>query len=109
MTCERLRFPARGRPEASSRAAPAPDPDRKTYALLREHGVALVIGDHPERPFQELDDLRSEREQLETELTIARRWVHTLARELELADLQLKEARPLYSHIGRPPRPELVD
>ena len=21
-------------------------------ALLREHGVALVIGDHPERPFQ---------------------------------------------------------
>jgi uncharacterized protein YecE (DUF72 family) len=23
-----------------------------TYALLREHGVALVIGDHPERPFQ---------------------------------------------------------
>jgi uncharacterized protein YecE (DUF72 family) len=26
----------------------APD----VYALLREHGVALVIGDHPERPFQ---------------------------------------------------------
>jgi uncharacterized protein YecE (DUF72 family) len=24
----------------------------ETYALLREHGVALVIGDHPERPFQ---------------------------------------------------------
>lgn len=23
------------------------------YALLREHGIALVIGDHPERPFQE--------------------------------------------------------
>ena len=22
------------------------------YAMLREHGVALVIGDHPERPFQ---------------------------------------------------------
>jgi uncharacterized protein YecE (DUF72 family) len=22
------------------------------YALLREHGVALVIGDHPARPFQ---------------------------------------------------------
>ena len=22
------------------------------YALLREHGVALVIGDHPQRPFQ---------------------------------------------------------
>ena len=26
----------------------APD----VYALLREHGVALVVGDHPERPFQ---------------------------------------------------------
>jgi uncharacterized protein YecE (DUF72 family) len=24
----------------------------ETYALLGEHGVALVIGDHPERPFQ---------------------------------------------------------
>jgi uncharacterized protein YecE (DUF72 family) len=23
------------------------------YTLLREHGVALVIGDHPQRPFQE--------------------------------------------------------
>lgn len=57
----------------------------------------------------ELNDLRSEHEKLETELTIARRWVHTLACELELADLQLKEARPLYSRIGRPPRPELVD
>ena len=25
------------------------------YALLREHGAALVIGDHPERPFQEYE------------------------------------------------------
>jgi uncharacterized protein YecE (DUF72 family) len=25
---------------------------RDVYALLREHGVALVIGDHPNRPFQ---------------------------------------------------------
>jgi uncharacterized protein YecE (DUF72 family) len=25
----------------------------EVYALLREHGVALVIGDHPKRPFQE--------------------------------------------------------
>ena len=24
----------------------------ETYAMLREHGAALVIGDHPERPFQ---------------------------------------------------------
>jgi uncharacterized protein YecE (DUF72 family) len=25
---------------------------REVYALLRAHGVALVIGDHPQRPFQ---------------------------------------------------------
>jgi uncharacterized protein YecE (DUF72 family) len=25
---------------------------REVYELLREHGVALVIGDHPQRPFQ---------------------------------------------------------
>jgi uncharacterized protein YecE (DUF72 family) len=25
---------------------------REVYGLLRSHGVALVIGDHPERPFQ---------------------------------------------------------
>jgi uncharacterized protein YecE (DUF72 family) len=24
----------------------------EVYDLLREHGVALVVGDHPERPFQ---------------------------------------------------------
>jgi uncharacterized protein YecE (DUF72 family) len=29
----------------------APD----VYALLREHGAALVIGDHPQRPFQTLE------------------------------------------------------
>jgi uncharacterized protein YecE (DUF72 family) len=27
--------------------------DREVYELLRTHRVALVIGDHPERPFQE--------------------------------------------------------
>jgi hypothetical protein len=32
---------------------------------------------------------------------IAERWVHTLAKELELADAQLKELRPLSSRIGR--------
>jgi uncharacterized protein YecE (DUF72 family) len=26
--------------------------DEDVYALLREHGVALVVGDHPKRPFQ---------------------------------------------------------
>jgi hypothetical protein len=53
----------------------------------------------------ELSDLRVHCEKLETDLAIARRWVHTLARELELADLQLKEARPLSSRIGLGPRP----
>jgi uncharacterized protein YecE (DUF72 family) len=28
---------------------------REVYDLLREHGVALVIGDHPQRPFQTHD------------------------------------------------------
>jgi chromosome segregation ATPase len=53
----------------------------------------------------ELETLRSEREKLVTDLLIAERWVESLARELELADLQLKEARPLYSRIGTPDRP----
>ena len=45
--------------------------------------------------------LREEREKLETDLVIAERWVQTLAKELELADAQLKELRPLYSRIGK--------
>jgi hypothetical protein len=53
----------------------------------------------------ELETLRAEREKLETDLLISERWVASLARELELADLQLKEARPLYSRIGNPNRP----
>ena len=53
----------------------------------------------------ELTGLRAEHEKLQTDLAIARRWVHTLSRELELADLQLKEARPLYSRIGVPREP----
>ena len=58
-----------------------------------------------ERLRAELGALRAERERLETDLLIAERWVGALARELELADLQLKEARPLYSRIGTPARP----
>ena len=27
----------------------------EVYALLREHGAALVVGDHPDRPFQTLE------------------------------------------------------
>jgi hypothetical protein len=53
----------------------------------------------------ELEAVRSEREKLVTDLLIAERWVESLARELELADLQLKETRPLYSRIGTPDRP----
>jgi chromosome segregation ATPase len=57
------------------------------------------------RLHSELEALRDEREKLETDLVIAERWVHTLAKELELADAQLKELRPLYSRIGAPLRP----
>jgi len=53
----------------------------------------------------DLETLREGREKLETDLVIAERWVHTLATELELADAQLKELRPLSSRIGTPPRP----
>ena len=50
----------------------------------------------------EVETLRKEREQLETDLVIAERWVAALAKELELADAQLKEVRPLQSRIGKP-------
>ena len=53
----------------------------------------------------DLEALREEREKLETDLVIAERWVHTLAKELELADAQLKDLRPLYSRIGTPAQP----
>jgi chromosome segregation ATPase len=48
---------------------------------------------------EQLEILRKEREQLETDLVIAERWVAALAKELELADAQLKELRPLHSRI----------
>jgi chromosome segregation ATPase len=48
----------------------------------------------------EVERLRRERDQLETDLLIAERWVAALAKELELADAQLKEARPLQARIG---------
>jgi hypothetical protein len=53
----------------------------------------------------QLETVIKEREQLETDLVIAERWVGTLAKELELADAQLQELRPLCSRIGSPPRP----
>jgi uncharacterized protein YecE (DUF72 family) len=31
----------------------------EVYALLRRHGVALVVGDHPDRPFQTREDTTS--------------------------------------------------
>jgi hypothetical protein len=52
-----------------------------------------------ERLRAELESVRSEREKLETDLVIAERWVAALAQELEVADLQLKEARPLSSRL----------
>jgi hypothetical protein len=51
----------------------------------------------------EVERLRKERDQLETDLLIAERWVAALAKELELADAQLKEARPLQARIGAQP------
>jgi chromosome segregation ATPase len=48
---------------------------------------------------EQLETLRKEREQLETDLVIAERWVAALAKELELADAQLKGLRPLHSRI----------
>ena len=53
----------------------------------------------------QLETLRKEREQLETDLVIAERWVAALAKELELADAQLKELRPLQARIGSNLRP----
>jgi chromosome segregation ATPase len=53
----------------------------------------------------DVETLRDEREKLETDLVIAERWVHTLAKEVELADAQLKEVRPLSSRIRMPLRP----
>jgi chromosome segregation ATPase len=54
---------------------------------------------------EQLATLQEEREQLETDLVIAERWVAALAKELELADAQLKELRPLHSRIGSRLRP----
>ena len=86
-----------------------PQPHRST---IEEDAVFPELVDRIEYQEAELDRLRaelesvrSEREKLETDLLIAERWVAALARELELADLQLKEARPLYSRIGKPARP----
>jgi chromosome segregation ATPase len=77
-----------------------------------EEAVVPELVDRLEYQTAELDRLRAdlasirgEREKLQTDLMIAERWVSTLARELELADAQLKEMRPLYSRIGTPPRP----
>jgi hypothetical protein len=52
-----------------------------------------------------LETVIKEREQLETDLVIAERWVAALAKELELADTQLEQLRPLHSRIGSLQRP----
>jgi predicted RNA methylase len=68
--------------------------DRLEY---REEQVVLLQ--------DQLKALQKEREQLETDLVIAERWVAALAKELELADAQLKEVRPLQSRLGPPLKP----
>jgi chromosome segregation ATPase len=87
------------------------DLDRRQSAT-EEDAVFPELVDRLEYQEAELDKLRADlealqadHEKLQTDLVIAERWVHTLARELELADTQLKELRPLYSRIGAPPRP----
>jgi hypothetical protein len=80
--------------------------------VLEADAVVPELVDRIEYQEEELSLLRDqletvmiERERLETDLVIAERWVAALAKELELADAQLKELRPLYSRIGSPPRP----
>jgi hypothetical protein len=53
----------------------------------------------------DLAALQKERDLLETDLMIAERWMKALAEELELADAQLKELRPLGSRMGKHLRP----
>jgi chromosome segregation ATPase len=89
--------------------------DLETRPLVREdEAIVPDLVDRIEHQAAELaqlqaqlEQLRSDGEKMKTELAIARRWVHTLARELELADLQLKEARPLRRRIvGLPTQPD---
>jgi hypothetical protein len=87
------------------------EPQRR-YSLGEDEAVVAELVDLIEyreaeiaRLRAELEAVRGEREKLETDLLISERWVGALAKELELADLQLKEARPLYSRIGNPDRP----
>jgi chromosome segregation ATPase len=87
------------------------EPERRK-ALWEADAVVPELVDRVEYQEEQLELLRDqletllkEREQLETDLVIAERWVAALAKELELADAQLKELRPLYSRIGSPPRP----
>jgi hypothetical protein len=82
------------------------DPEKRK-ALLEADTVVPELVDRLEYSEEQLDflraqveTLRKERDQLETDLVIAERWVATLAKELELADAQLKEVRPLRSRIG---------
>ena len=81
---------------------------KKQKALWEADTVVPELIDRLEYREEQLDflraqveTLRKEREQLETDLVIAERWVAALAKELELADAQLKEARPLRSRIGK--------
>ena len=87
------------------------EPERRKALWEADTVVPELVDrvEYQEEPLEllrdQLETLRKEREQLETDLVIAERWVAALAKELELADGQLKELRPLYSRIGSPPRP----
>jgi chromosome segregation ATPase len=85
---------------------------QRRKALWEEDAVVPELVDRLEYREEQLtllqeqfETLRKEREQLETDLVIAERWVAALAKELELADAQLKELRPLHSRIGALLRP----
>jgi chromosome segregation ATPase len=87
------------------------DPERRK-ALWEADAVVPELVDRIEYQEEQISLLQDqleavikERELLETDLVIAERWVAALAKELELADAQLKELRPLYSRIGSSLRP----
>jgi uncharacterized protein YecE (DUF72 family) len=58
----------------------------EVMSLLRKHGVALVIGDHPKRPFQTLD--------LTADFTVVRFHYGARGRRGNYSDTELKEWVP---------------
>ena len=81
------------------------------YSVGEDEAVAAELVDRIEYQEAELERMRSDLETVRAEREARDRPAHRralggVARQgLELADLQLKEARPLYSRIGNPDRP----